>query len=359
VWCNKLKKGAHQTMNQKIIIGVVAGLIVVTGAAILKTKKNSPAQVTIAFAGDTMLGRLVNQKIETAGYKYPLGNIIPLLHKTDLNIVNLETTLTKHMLRIPKVFNFRAEPDRVQTLKEGRIDIVSLANNHSKDFGDIGLLETIATLDSAGIQHVGAGATLTEAKKPFVVQKNGITIGVIGYTDNEPSWKAEKNKPGTNFIEVDEIESVKKDIRTLRTQVDILIVTLHWGPNMQTVPSQKFVDFAHQLVDAGVDIIHGHSSHVFQGVEVYKNSLIMYDTGDLVDDYHVTPELRNDRSFLFLVTATKQGPQKLKLIPTLISNMQVNLAPQKDAQASLTLMQKRSANLRTTVTDDGVVTISK
>ena len=340
---------------KKVIIFFGAALTAVAGVYILKSAQKAPAQITIAFAGDTMLGRLVNEKIKKKGYKYPFGNLIPLLHQTNLNIINLETTLTKSTKRVPKIFNFRSEPDNVQTLKEGRIDIVSLANNHIKDFSDEGLLETVATLDDAGIKHVGAGANIQQAKRAVIVEKNGLKVGIVGYTDNEPSWKATKNKPGTNFIEIDEIKTVKKDIRELRKQVDVLIVTLHWGPNMKTVPSQKFIDFAHQLVEAGVDIIHGHSSHVFQGVEVYKNSLIMYDTGDFVDDYYVTPELRNDRSFLFLVTATKNGPKKLKLIPTLISNMQVNLAPEKDAQESLKHIQKLSKRLRTIVDKNGVI----
>ena len=113
--------------------------------------------VTIGLAGDTMLGRMVNEVITLKGYAYPWGNMIPVLKSTDINLVNLETTLTHYTKPVPKVFNFRADPDRVQCLKEARIDVVNIANNHILDFGPEGLLETIKVLDQANIEYVGAG----------------------------------------------------------------------------------------------------------------------------------------------------------------------------------------------------------
>jgi len=320
-----------------------------------KTKTNK--KVIIGFAGDTMLGRLVNKKIGQAGYTYPLGDLIPLLGKTDLNIVNLETTLTNSNKKIPKVFNFKAKPDRVKTLKAGHIAVVCLANNHIKDFGNEGLYETIDTLKKAGIKYVGAGNTIQEAKRPALFEKNGIKIGVLGYTDNEGGWKAGPSSPGTNYISVGDIDTVKKDIEQVRDKVDILIATIHWGPNMRTHPSPKFITFAHQMIDAGIDIIHGHSAHIFQGVQNYKNGLIMYDTGDFIDDYRIDPVLRNDRSFFFLVTVDKTGVKQLKLIPLLISGMQVNIAKNIDSTQSLKQMQKLSKELGTNISDDGIVKI--
>ena len=340
-------------------IGAILLFVALTCGVIFAILKitNKSDDITIAFAGDTMLGRLVNQKIGQTNYSYPLGNIIPILNKTDLNIANLETTLTKSESAVPKVFNFRALPDRVETLKAGRIDVVTLANNHSKDFGNKGLLETISTLNKANIKHVGAGKNTATARRAVVVEKNGIKIGILGYSDNEPGWKAGPHSPGIHYIKIGDIKTIREDIATVRDKVDILIATLPWGPNMLKRPDPSFVEFAHKMIDAGIDIIQGHSAHIFQGIEVYQNKLIMYDTGDFVDDYRVDLKLRNDRSFLFLVTVDKTGPKKLKLIPTLISNMQVNKAEGKDKLWSLHRMQKLSAEFGTRISSNGTLIV--
>ncbi len=318
-------------------------------------KKNS--QLTIGFGGDTMLGRLTNETISKCGYAYPWGNVLSLLQKTDLNIINLETTLTTSTNKTPKVFNFKADPDKVETLIVGNIDVVSLANNHILDFGVEGLQETIETLDNAEIKHVGAGRNISQAKKPIIITKNGIAIGVIGYTDNEPGWLATQEKPGTNYIEVGDIETVKKDIAALRKKVDIVIVSIHWGPNKRQRPTQKFQNFAHQIIDAGADIIHGHSAHIFQGIEMYNNKLILYDTGDFVDDYAVDETLRNDQSFFYTVTLSKHNEKinisNVQLTPLLIDNIQVNKATEEEKNEIIKRIQKLSLELGTKVDSKG------
>lgn len=324
--------------------------------------KNKPSDTaTIGFMGDVMIGRMVNEILTTKDYSYPWGNTLSLLQKTDLRIINLETTLTTHTEKNPKVFNFRALPDRVQTLQAAHIDVASLANNHSLDFKEPGLIETLATLDSAGIHHVGAGINIEQACTPCIITKNNIRIGIIGCTDNEPTWKAANNKPGTNYIEVGnnkDLATIKTQMAALRNVVDIVIMTIHWGPNMQQRPSQEFIEFAHNCIDAGVDIIHGHSSHVFQGIEVYKNKVIMYDTGDFIDDYAIDPILRNDQSLFFAVTITKNGPQSVTLTPVVINNMQVNIANGSEKQEIMERMQQLSQEHNTTVSNDGIIQIS-
>lgn len=343
-------------MKKYIHITIAIALSLLTLGFYMSTKDFSNI-TTIGFMGDVMIGRLVDEVIPTKGYAYPWGNTLTLLQKMDLRIINLETTLTTHQEKIPKVFNFKALPDRVETLKIAHIDIANLANNHTLDFKEDGLTETISTLDSAHIKHIGAGINEQEAQQPIIITKNNIKIGLIGYTDNEPTWKAEKNKPGINYIRVGDLDSIKKQIIALRPNVDILIVTSHWGPNMQQRPSREFVQFAHDIIDAGADIIHGHSSHVFQGIEIYKNKIIMYDTGDFIDDYAVDPELRNDQSCLFTVTVNKNAPQTVTINPVIIKNMQVNLAPGKEKEEIMKRIQKLSQEFGTTINDAGVIKI--
>ncbi|MBW2985376.1 CapA family protein [Candidatus Woesearchaeota archaeon] len=314
--------------------------------------------ITIGFAGDTMLGRLVNDHISLSNYSYPWGNIMPILKETDLNIINLETTLTRSNKAVPKVFNSKADPEVIESLVRADIDVVNLANNHILDFSEEGLLDTISTLDKAEIFHVGAGLDITGAKEPIIITKHGITIGIIGYTDNEPEWEAGMHNPGTNYVKVGDIYNVKKDIDKIRHEVDILIATIHWGPNMREHPSQAFVDFAHQMIDAGIDIIHGHSAHVFQGIEIYNKKLIMYDTGDFVNDYAVDPDLRNDRSFIFLVDINKEGIKEIRLIPTLISHMQVNHATATNYRESIERIKESSEKFGTHIEErDGMIII--
>lgn len=311
----------------------------------MRAEKN--ATLTLGLMGDVMLGRLVAKQQKGSVW----GNLLPLLQPLDFRVINLETTFTRSDKAASKVFTFKADPDHVHWLQEARIDVANVANNHILDYSEEGLFETLATLDRAHIQHVGAGADLHSAKKAAILEKKGIKIGLIGYTDNEPSWRARLDSPGTNYLHIGDIAEVKKDILHLRKEVDLLIVSLHWGPNMQERPTKQQVAFAHELVDAGVDIIYGHSSHIFQGVEIYKKRLILYDTGDFVDDYAVDPDLRNDRSFLFVVELDKNGPLKVSLIPILITDFQVTLAKGIERQETINRLKLLSKEFDTRFTD--------
>lgn len=302
-------------------------------------------EMKIALMGDVMIGRLVDEHLRKASPSSIWGNALPLLSQTDLRIINLETTLTTSDDIAPKVFNFRAHPSRVQSLVDAHIDVANLANNHTLDYGLAGFLETIYVLDQAGIAHCGAGKNLDQAKSPVIIERRGIKIGFLGMTDNEPDWVAGQHKPGTRYIQVGDIDEVRSDIRMLAQQVDIIIVSIHWGPNMQERPSPTFKRFAHELIDAGAHVIHGHSAHIFQGVEQYRHGLILYDTGDFIDDYYVDPVLRNDRSFLFVVSVNKNGIDGLSLVPVLISNFQVNLAINQDFDETVKRMQDLAGEL--------------
>lgn len=316
-------------------------------------EKLSPDHVLLGFAGDIMIGRLVNDQLKNNPPEYPWGDLLPLLHTTDTNIGNLETTLTISPDAVQKVFNFKSDPKNVDTLLSAHFEYVTIANNHILDYSLSGFEETLDTLKKAGIPYVGAGRNDTEAAAPLIFEQGGITLGMLGCTDNEPDWKATPTKPGTRYLKIGDIDAIAPNIEKLRSQVDIVILSIHWGPNMRERPTQTFIDFAHQLIDLGVEIIHGHSAHLFQGVECYNGGLILYDTGDFVDDYYVDPELRNDRSFFFCVEVSKKGFERLVMIPTKISAFQVNLAVELDKKESLERVRQLSAELGTQVEIEG------
>lgn len=335
-------------------------LLFISTNSIRDTKSST---ITIGLGGDTMLGREVNRTIDHTSYSYPWGDLLPFLRSMDFTLVNLETTFTSSEGKIEKVFNFKADPDKVRTLLEADINQVNLANNHILDFSEQGLLETIAVLDNAGIQHVGAGKNIEAAQQPIIIVKNGISIGIIGYTDNEPTWAATTDESGTNYITIGDVTKIQQAVHNIRDSVDLIIVSIHWGPNMRKKPTKNFQNFALKIIDTGVDIVHGHSAHIFQGIEIYRNKLILYDTGDLVNDYRVTPELRNDHSFLFQVLVKKQGTRtslaSVQLTPTIISNAQVNQATGQEKENILERMRLLSQPFGTVITANGSIIIAK
>jgi len=304
-------------------------------------------KIKIGLAGDLMIGRLVNEYLDEALPESIWGDCLPLLQSMDLNLINLEAALTYSDEIVPKVFNFKADPPKVRCLTEGEISIVNLANNHILDFGEEGLLETLDTLDQAGIKRVGAGRDLAEAKAPVVLEKKGVKVGFLGCTDNEPGWLATQDRPGTFYLKVGDFSAIQEAVAALRPQVDLLILSIHWGPNMRERPPQSFIQFAHKLIESGVDVLHGHSAHIFQGIEVYRERLILYDTGDFVDDYAVDPYLRNDRSFFFILEVSKKKLISLRLIPTRINQFQVNRAQDREAEEMCDRMQKLSKEFHT------------
>lgn len=311
--------------------------------------RESQDNLLLGLAGDVMIGRLVDENFDRVPHDHIWGSTLPLLQATDLNLVNLEAALTTSAHKVLKVFNFKAKPDRVNALKMGSIHLVNLANNHCLDYAKEGLQETLATLDKGGILHAGAGTDLAQAKSPALMKVRGIQVGVIGCTDNEPTWEASTTTPGTFYIEINEegLQTLLPVIERTRKAVDILIISLHWGPNMRERPPSHFRRFAHALIDAGADIIHGHSAHIFQGVEIYKHKLILYDTGDFIDDYYVDPLLRNDRSFFFVVEAGREKLQRLLLFPVCIRRFQANLAQGQDKSWAMERMRQLSAELGT------------
>ncbi|MGA8164527.1 MAG: CapA family protein [Waddliaceae bacterium] len=316
-----------------------------------RIKENS---IIIGLTGDVMMGRLVDEALSKRDPSYVWGDTLHVLRQTDLNLINLETTLTLSEEEVPKVFNFKAKPERVEALTLASVDVANLANNHILDYSYEGLIETLSVLDRAGIDHIGAGLNIEEAKKPLIVDILGVKVGIVGCTDNEPTWKAQEQAPGVHFVEINEKgrEDIARQARKLRDQVDCLILTIHWGPNMRERPPEHFRSFARELIEEGVDIFHGHSAHIFQGVEVYGDGVIFYDTGDFVDDYWVDPVLANDRSFLFLVEAAKEGIVGIRLIPTVIDNCQVSFAKGREKKVAMNRMIQLSKEMNTALIAD-------
>ena len=314
--------------------------------------------ITLALTGDVMLGRLMNDVLQERGPRYPWGGTLPLLREADLTLMNLECVIAtggRPWDRWPKVFHFRSDPVALEALQEAGTDFVSLANNHVLDYEEEALLEMLGRLDAAGIAHAGAGRDRDEAARPALLEAGGLRIAVLAFTDNEPDWAATEDRPGTNYLPASTaratLDRVRQGIAEARRQgADLVLVSNHWGPNMRERPAASFRRFARAVLEAGADLYWGHSSHLFQGVEIYQGKPIFYDAGDFVDDYAVDPVLRNDRSALIRCTAGPSGVERVQLIPVLIEDFQVNPATGAEFDTIAAHLQTLSAELGASIT---------
>ena len=308
---------------------------------------------TVALVGDVMLGRGVNETLHAARPEEPWVDVLPLLHSADLRIINLECAITEHerpWSRTPKVFHFRADPLAIDVLRAARVDACSLANNHTLDFEEQGLLDTLAHLEAAGIRYAGAGRDAEEAARPVLLDGG---LALVAFTDNEPPFAAGPDRPGTNYLPVSTEPAILRRVEEAmgaarEAGARTVIFSNHWGPNMVARPPEAFRRFARPVRDLGADVYYGHSAHVFQGVEVYRGRPILYDTGDFIDDYAVDPDLRNDRSFLFRLSLEGGEFKRLELFPVVLPYARVELATGDERSAILGLMQDLSAELGTT-----------
>ncbi|MED0678315.1 CapA family protein [Aneurinibacillus thermoaerophilus] len=239
-------------------------------------------RVTLAFTGDLQFTGTVAEQIKKNGTSYPFTDVKPILARADIAVGNLETTLTTRGAAQNKQFTFRSDPRMAQAMADSGYDLVGLANNHTMDFGQDSLLDTIKHLQKAKLIPMGAGKNLTEATQIHYITKRGKTIAFLNYSRVLPStsWMAGANKPG--LASAYNPKGMYSKVREARKNADMVIVFIHWGKERMTVPEAYQTEMGHKLVDAGADLVVGHHSHIMQPVEWYKGKLIAYSLGNFV-----------------------------------------------------------------------------
>jgi poly-gamma-glutamate capsule biosynthesis protein CapA/YwtB (metallophosphatase superfamily) len=305
----------------------------------------------LALAGDTMLGRKVAEAIATAGPDALFADeVVAVTREADLFVLNLECCISERGTPWPdpyKPFFFRAPPAATEVLTRVGVDCVTLANNHALDFGPEALLDTFEHLRAAGIPWVGAGRQRDEARAPAILEANGLGLGVLGCSDHPADFAAAPDAPGIAYADLQrDLEWLPDAIAGL--DVDAVLVTPHWGPNMTPEPLPYVRQAAAGLREAGATLIAGHSAHVFHGVQPG----ILYDLGDFIDDYAVNPALRNDLGLLFLVTLDRQGPVRLEAIPLKLEYCHTRLADGDEAAWIRHRFRLSCALLGTEVSED-------
>jgi poly-gamma-glutamate synthesis protein (capsule biosynthesis protein) len=262
----------------------------------------------------------------------------------DLRIINLETAITRSADVFPKGINYRMSPQNAGCLRRAAIDCCVLANNHVLDWGRSGLLDTLATLDRLGIKCAGAGRNLTAARKPAVFDCGAkgrvMVFSFASATCGVPhGWAAKPDVAGINLL-ADMSEATASEIgdqiaRTRRPG-DIIVASIHWGPNWGYEIPDAQRRFAHRLVDcAGVSIVHGHSSHHTKAIEIYRDRLILYGCGDFLNDYEGIAgyeEYRDDLAVMYFaeierLTGNVAG---LDMVPLQICGFRLNRASDED-----------------------------
>ncbi|MGN9837046.1 CapA family protein [Nonomuraea sp. H19] len=274
--------------------------------------------VTLALAGDTMLGRGVADLLAKSAdpEAYLSDGVRAYLAEADATLLNLECCVSDRgspWTAPGKIFHFRAPPQAAELLAELGVRCVMLANNHALDYGHDALLDTLARLEHVEIRAAGAGATVDQAREPVVLAVRGLRIAVISVTDHPEDYAATPDRPGVAYADLPSGVPpwLTDTVARMRMETDAVLVSPHWGPNMTAGPQPYIRAAATILADAGATLIAGHSAHVAHGV----TPPVLYDMGDFLDDYAVDPDLRNDLSLLFLVTIDELGPVRLRAVP--------------------------------------------
>jgi poly-gamma-glutamate capsule biosynthesis protein CapA/YwtB (metallophosphatase superfamily) len=310
-------------------------------------------RLTVALAGDTMLGRGVAAALtERPVESLVAPEVVEAAREADLVVLNLECCISERGRPWPdpaKRFFFRAPPAATALLAHLGVDCVTLANNHALDFGAEALVDTFEHLRAAGIEWVGAGAGREEACAPVVLERHGFRLAVAAVADHPRDYAASDERPGIAYADLRHGPPPAWLVdATSSPAADAVLVLPHWGPNMTREPVAHVRETAATLVDAGATLVAGHSAHVFHGVA----GRVLYDLGDFLDDYAVDHRLRNDLGLLFLVTLDGEGPRRLEALPLKLDYCHTKLATGEDAAWIRQRFTTACADLGTAVRED-------
>ncbi|MEV6790822.1 CapA family protein [Streptomyces sp. NPDC051320] len=359
--------------------------------------------VTLFLCGDVMLGRGVDQILphpgdptlredyvrdarsyvdlaEASGAlipapvapSWPWGEALPLLDEAapDVRIINLETSITRSDDFAPgKAVHYRMNPANLPALAVARPDVCVLANNHVLDFGRPGLHETLDSLAGAGLRVAGAGRTADEAYAPATVPvghgSGRVLVFSLGARSSgvARSWAAAADRSGVAFVpelSAEAAAATAERVRKAKRPGDIAVVSVHWGSNWGYPVPHEQVRFAHTLVDGGVDVVHGHSSHHPRPAEVYRDRLILYGCGDFIDDYEGISgheEYRDDLRLMYLVSvqADTGTATDVRIVPLRARRMRLEPATDQDRGWLRATLDRISGRVHVTREPDGTL----
>lgn len=285
--------------------------------------------VELVAVGDVMLARLVGERIALWGTRYPFEGegIQPLLSGADLAFGNLECAISERGERQDKGYTFRASPAVTDGLTYAGFDVLSLANNHTGDFGHVALTDTLAILEEVGIAAVGAGETITEARRLQVVEANGLRVGFLAYNEIGPSWfAATETRPGSAFMD---LEAIRADVAAARREADVVVASCHWGIEYTPYPTAYQREVAQALAEAGADLVLGHHPHVVQGLGYYPETLVAFSLGNFIFDQGLSEQ--TEEGLILRALLDPGGVKTVQWLRHAVTRSQPALVPPEQA----------------------------
>ncbi len=331
--------------------------------------KSALGYVTIAEQANGPITRPVDSSYIWGDALEELKRVAP-----DCRIINLETAVTSSGKWEAKGINYRMHPDNIPCITAAQIDCCCLANNHVLDWGHEGLLETLDTLAAAGLKHAGAGRNREEAEAPAVLpagQKGRVFVFSFGEESSgiPPHWAAAPDRPGVNLLpDLTEETALRigEKVKATKQAGDVAVASIHWGGNWGFEIPRAHREFAHALIDhAGIDIVHGHSSHHVKGIDVHDGKLVLYGCGDFLNDYEGIGGFGHFRGDLGLMYFAWIDPETgrledLRMTPVQARRFRVNRAAKEDALWLLDTLNREGRRLGTAVEkgDDGLLCLT-
>jgi len=308
-------------------------------------------KVSLAFVGDILPAARVLELMKINGYDYPFRESRALLEAADIAAGNLEAPITiRGTPAEDKQYVFRGTSDALQAVKDAGFDFLSLANNHTLDYGWEGLSDTMDALDDLNLKHAGSGNDDKEAFEPSYIEAKGMTVAFVSVTRVVPvvDWKADKNRPGV--AEAYSPERAVAAIQDAKKNADIVVVMVHWGKEKEDKPVPHQTDLAHRFVDAGADLVIGSHPHVLQGFESYKGKWIAYSLGNFVFS---TTTVRSSETGILNAECSRDGNCSLSFDPMFANKSQP--APMTDAEGKALLARLSSLSFGASVEEDGSI----
>lgn len=348
-----------KSLNKLIIVT----LSVINSGCSLQTKTFEPAggvtnieptvkEISILATGDLYLGSRALPYLKKRKPSYPFSGIESYINNADLVIANLESPLTNHNEKyVEKKFLLKAPPSFADRIKDSGIDIVTLANNHTMDFGIKGLSDTIVSLDRVKLPYTGAGMDLRASRKPAVKVVNGVSIAVLAYNKTYPlEFYSKTLRPGTapgypSYI--------KKDVMEAKKLYDIVVVAFHWGGERVFKPRDYQKKLGRLAIDSGASLVIGHHPHIVQGVEVYGEGLIFYSLGNYSFGFYGNKNKPLEGMLARVVFKVKGDSVTIKeksIVPLNVNNWEVHFAPRPimgvDRDNFMLSIEERSSRLK-------------
>ncbi|WP_353096539.1 CapA family protein [Tissierella praeacuta] len=314
-------------------------------------------KTTISLVGDILMDGSVRVHINKNGIEYPWEMVKNYFQEDDITIGNLETSITtKGTKWANKKFNFRSDPKNLKAMKEAGIDIVSVANNHSLDYGHDGFLDTLNYLDKYEIKMVGGGKNKQEAMEGIIVEKNGVKVGVLSFSRVVPDvkWYATDKRSGIVGAYDVHIKGIVDRIKEMKEEVDVLVLSIHWGVERSNIPRKSEIDLARKLVDAGADIVMGHHPHVLQGIEIYNGKPIFYSLGNFVFG---SKNGLTSNTIIGQINLIGKDIESIQIIPCRIIMGRPMPVQSNEIKENIKYMNTISKDFKTIINEDGIIKI--